>query len=87
MEVKTPQKVHSFKWELEMKCSICQGVNKVTYSPHEGQGTFACSRCKGTNRVLMTFIAMPETQEGMMTMMIKPGQKQIGGVRRDNVSD
>lgn len=86
MEVKTPQKVQSFKWELEMKCSICQMANKVTYSPHEGQGTFACSHCKVTNRVLMTFIAMPENAQDMMTMMMKPGQK-IGGITRENVPD
>jgi len=81
MEIKDPQRVQAFKWELTMKCSICQGENKVTYAPHEGQGTFVCARCKGTNRVLMTFIAMPENTEDTMTMMIKPGMGKIGSIQ------
>ncbi len=75
MEIETPEKIQYLKWELTMKCSICQGHNQVTYSPHEGQGTFLCSHCKGENRILMTFIAMPEKPEDMITMMIKPGSK------------
>ena len=83
MEIETP-KVQSIKWELEMKCSVCQSVNKVTYSPHAGQETFTCAVCKGTNRVLITFIAMPETMQDMMTMMIKPGSNKIGNIDRGN---
>ena len=86
MEIKTPQRAHLMRWELEMKCSICQSINKVTYSPHEGQSTFFCRACKGENRVLMTFIAMPENTNDMLTMMMKPGQK-IGGISRTNVPD
>ena len=86
MEIKTPQRAHLMRWELEMKCSICQAVNKVTYSPHAGQETFSCRTCKCENRVLMTFIAMPENTNDMMTMMVKPMQK-IGGISRTNVPD
>lgn len=83
MEIENPQKMQSLKWELGMKCSVCQGMNKVTYAPHEGQGTFVCAHCKATNRILMTFIAMPENPDDIMTMMIKPGTKKIGGITRD----